>query len=100
MSSSWRLVDAAMITVYALMREDHDHARGQTAAGRHAAQRGTTLSAVIEEALRAKLSVKTARPERPFRLVTFRGEGVHEGVDLDRTSELLVEDDVRRYRQG
>lgn len=66
------------------------------AAKRHAVQQGTTLSAVIEDALRAKLAARSATPVRPFKLVTFQGDGPGPGVDLDRTSELLERDDIDR----
>ena len=67
------------------------------AARRHAAERGTTLSAVIEEALRAKLAGRAARSPRPFELVTFRGDGPREGVNLDRTAELLEIEDMDAF---
>jgi hypothetical protein len=70
------------------------------AAKRYAADRGTTVSAVIDEALRAKLAAPAPRSVRPFRLVTFRGRGPREGIDLDRTSELLERDDVEAHAQA
>jgi hypothetical protein len=55
-----------------------------------AARTGQTLTAVIEDALRARL----ARPQivkkgRRIRVPTFRGQGVQPGVDLDKTAGLL-----------
>lgn len=53
--------------------------------------RRLTLGQVIEEALRStlavspKLSRKTARPT----LVTYRGTGVQDGVDLNSSASLL-----------
>lgn len=71
------------------------------AAKRHAADQGTTLSAVVADALRAKLARPAARTARPFKLVTFRGDGPRKGVDLDRTSALLEETgDRARVRAG
>jgi hypothetical protein len=70
------------------------------AAKRLAAQRGTTLSQVIADALRAQLVAKPVKPGRPFKLVVFKGDGPHDGVDLDRTSALDALDDVRRYGEG
>jgi hypothetical protein len=67
------------------------------AAKRLAAQRGSTLSEVIADALRAQLAAKPARPNRAFQLVVFKGDGPREGIDLDHTSELDVIDDVLRY---
>jgi hypothetical protein len=67
------------------------------AAKRVAAQRGVTLSEVIQESLRAQLAAKPVGTGRPFKLITFRGRGPRRGVDLDRTSALLEDDDVERY---
>jgi len=67
------------------------------AAKRLAAQRGATLSEVIADALRAQLAAKPARGERAFELVVFNGGGPHKGIDLDRTSDLEVLDDIERY---
>lgn len=67
------------------------------AAKRLAAQRGATLSEVIADALRAQLAAKPASPDRAFQLVVFEGGGPREGIDLDRTSEIDVLDDVQRY---
>lgn len=66
------------------------------AAKRRAARSGTTLSAVVEQALRGLLA-EQANAEPPFELVTFRGGGARPGVDLDRTSLLLAAEDVDRY---
>ena len=68
-------------------------------AKRRAARRGLTLSALVEEALRAEL-LRAAVPQRrpPFRLVTVKGTGPRKGVDLDRTSALLAEEDVEAYQ--
>jgi hypothetical protein len=70
------------------------------AAKRFAAQHGTTLSAVIADALRAQLAAKRETSAREFKLVVFKGNGPHAGVDLDRTSTLDVVDDVQRYGGG
>ena len=70
------------------------------AAKRLAAQRGTTLSAVIADALRAQLASKPDKPIRPFKLIVFEGSGPHEGIDLDRTSALDTRDDVVRYGEA
>jgi Arc/MetJ family transcription regulator len=61
-----------------------------TAAKRAAIERGTTLTAVIEEALRRALAAQasagaTARAVPP----TFRGDGLQPGVDLDDSASLL-----------
>lgn len=55
----------------------------------HAARTGRTLTAVIEDALRAALSRRTQADERP-ELPTFRGSGgLQPGVDLSNNAALL-----------
>ena len=58
-------------------------------AKRVAVERGITLTAVIEDALRRALSPDVARTRTPFSLPTFRGDGLQPGVDLDDTASLL-----------
>ncbi len=70
------------------------------AAKRVAAQRGVTLSEVIQDSLRAQLTAKPIGTSRPFKLITFRGRGPRPGVDLDRTSALLEHDDVEQYARS
>ncbi len=53
-----------------------------------AAERGTSLTALIEEALRERLT-RPARVPRKRRLHTFRGDGLRPGVELSDTSALL-----------
>lgn len=59
-------------------------------AKREAADRGTTLSGVIADALRADLErMQPQRPNEPFAMVTFFGEGgTHPDVDIDDNSAL------------
>lgn len=60
-----------------------------TEAKRHAAETGSTLTAVLEQALRESLSRRQARaPVRPLRLKTFKGTGLRAGVDLDDSAAL------------
>ena len=66
-------------------------------AKRRALERRTTLGAVIEDALRATLLGGSAARSKPFKLVTFHGDGPVGGVDLDRTSQLIAAEDVERY---
>lgn len=57
---------------------------------KHALDNGQTLTAVIEEALREKLVRQRAEPRaRRLRLPTFKGTGLHPGVDLDDAASLL-----------
>ena len=63
-----------------------------------AAERGTTLTAVIEDSLRAAISRHEPRVRRSkFRFPTFKGGGLQPGVDLDDTSALL---DLMEGRNG
>jgi hypothetical protein len=59
-------------------------------AKRHARERGTTLTAILEEALREMLARRRrleSAPRPP--LPTFRGRGVRPGVDLHDSAALL-----------
>jgi hypothetical protein len=59
-------------------------------AKRVAAASGRTLTAVIEDALRESLTRKGKSRNRPnLNVPTFRGHGVHAGVDLDNSAALL-----------
>jgi len=66
-------------------------------AKRTAAERGTTLTALIEEALRRVLSTPGPGPRKARRkLHVFRGTGLRPGVTLSSTSALLdlLDDDA------
>jgi len=55
-----------------------------------AADTGRTLTAVIEDALRASLARKPAAgTRRRTRLTTVKGDGLQPGVDLDDTAALI-----------
>jgi hypothetical protein len=59
-------------------------------AKRRAVETGRTLTAVIEDALRAALARRPAQPRpKPVRLPTFKGGGLQPGVDLDDTAAML-----------
>jgi predicted transcriptional regulator len=63
-----------------------------------AAETGRSLTAVIEDALRAAVSrqkIVSAHVEK-FSLPTFKGRGLRPGIDLDNSAELL---DVMEDRQ-
>ncbi len=55
-----------------------------------AAEQGTTITALIEDSLRASLSrrTRTARANR-ISLITFGRKGLQPGVDLDDSAALL-----------
>ena len=58
----------------------------------HAARTGRTLTAVIEDALRAALARAETPPATAFSLPVFRpvdGRGLQPGVDLSDNSALL-----------
>lgn len=67
-------------------------------AKQRAAERGVTLSAVIEDALRIHLAGAQKRDVPPFRLFTVKGKLVDPNLDLDRTSAFLLEDDQETFR--
>jgi hypothetical protein len=54
-----------------------------------AARSGRTLTAVIEDALRAMLALRDAPPKKRVRLKTVGGRGTAPGVDLDDSAGLL-----------
>jgi len=59
-------------------------------AKRQAADTGRTLNALFEDALRESLARReTPTKIKPIRLITFKGEGVRAGVDLDDNASLL-----------
>jgi plasmid stability protein len=49
----------------------------------HAARTGTTLTALVEEALRMRLTRSPTRASGPVVLPTFAGDGLQPGVTLD-----------------
>jgi Arc/MetJ family transcription regulator len=67
-----------------------------TRAKRAAVERKTTLTAVIEDALRRALAARPTRAAAPLALPTFRGDGLQPGVDLDDSAALLDLMDERR----
>lgn len=58
-------------------------------AKRAAVERGTTLTAVIEDALRRALTPGAVASVVDVEIPTFRGDGLQPGVDLDDTASLL-----------
>lgn len=65
-----------------------------------AAEKGESVSAFIARTLDDALKRPEPKEERPFRLVTVRGEGVRGGVDLDRPRELEVAEDEAIWSKG
>ena len=64
-------------------------------AKRRAAERGTTLTSLIEDALREMLGRRDEPADEPFRMITYSGGGLMPGVDLDDNAALrdLLDDD-------
>ena len=59
-------------------------------AKKRAAASGTTLTALLEQALRESLARREVKAAaRPLRLKTFKGNGLRAGVDLDDSAALL-----------
>lgn len=67
------------------------------AARRRAAQEGISLSAYLARLIATALATPTPCEPPPFRLITADGSGPAPGIDLDRTSALLEDDDVDTY---
>lgn len=60
-----------------------------TEAKARAARSGTTLTAVVEDALRAAFARRERDSLRPVELPTFAGSHVRAGIDLDDSAALL-----------
>ena len=65
-----------------------------------AAQRHTTLSDVVEDALRSHLASRQASEVPEFRLHTVKGTVVDPTIDLDRTSSILIAEDEEVFGAG
>ena len=73
-----------MRTTIQLDDQLHEKAR------KYAMSKGTTFTALIEEALREKLlSRARPMPSQPVKLKTVDGHGTLPGVDLDHNAALL-----------
>lgn len=56
---------------------------------KYATQKGQTITKVITEALQMLLVAKQTAPKNNnFKLLTFKGKGTQQGIDLDDTSSL------------
>lgn len=62
-----------------------------------AASSGTTVSRLIEEAVRSALGSRDSQERKEFHLVTYGGTGRFTDLDLNKTSHLLEHDDVVRF---
>jgi hypothetical protein len=64
--------------------DDVLHRRAKAYAARHK----TTLTALVEEALRLRLAQNKPGRRPPVRLPTFKGEGLQAGLSLDNMSAI------------
>lgn len=62
-----------------------------------ARQEGKSFSAFLADAGRKALESHEEPQVEPFELITYCGDGPVEGVDLDRTNELLAAEDAATY---
>jgi hypothetical protein len=64
---------------------------------RRAAERGTTVSRLIEDAVRLAAARPRAAEAEEFELVTYGKGGRFTTLDVNRISALLEPEDVERY---
>jgi len=64
---------------------------------RRAAERGTTVSRLIEDSVRLAAATPPAAAPEEFELVTYGQGGRFTTLDVNRTSVLLEPEDVERY---
>lgn len=62
-----------------------------------ARQEGKSFSAFLADAGRKALESRDEESTEPFELITFSGEGAVEGIDLNRSNELLAAEDLATY---
>ncbi len=56
----------------------------------YALANGTTFTAVVEDALREKIMVRSAtKKQKRVKLKTVKGQGLNPGIDLDDSASLL-----------
>lgn len=65
-----------------------------------ASKQGLSLSSYIEHLLRQSLTGKqTKKRNAPLKLLTVKGQMLNPDLNLDRTSEILTEDDQNTYKK-
>jgi len=62
-----------------------------------ARREGKSFSAFLADAGRKALESQGEASLEPFHLITYRGEGAVEGIDLDRTNALFEAEDILTY---
>jgi hypothetical protein len=68
-----------------------------TQAKKRAADRRTTVSEIVNEALRETFS-RPAEPTRPFRLITYGDPSKPQHRSPEEIKAILDDEDVERYR--
>jgi hypothetical protein len=64
---------------------------------KRAAESGTSVSGLIERAVRLLLQASAPQRRGRFDLVTFGGGGQFTTLNIDKTAALLEADDVERF---
>jgi hypothetical protein len=68
---------------------------------RRAAEQGTSVSKLVEQAVRLLMRTPRAPAESPtFELVTFGAGGRFSQRNIDKTSALIEADDIERFEAG
>lgn len=68
---------------------------------REANAQGVSISAFIARTLDDALKRRaSAKPPKPFRLITVGGSGPRPGVDLDRPRAIDADEDEARFGRG
>ena len=68
---------------------------------RRAAEQGTSVSKLVEQAVRLLVRTPRVPDESPtFELVTFGAGGRFSRLNTDKTSALLEADDLERFASG
>ena len=63
-----------------------------------ARKRKQSLSAFLADAGRSALGQKKVEPsDDSFEVVTFGNEGLYDGIQIDKTGDLLAAEDMERY---
>jgi len=64
-----------------------------------AREKGQSLSAFLAEAGRAALKAEEGPPAKPYKVLTYGKGGTVPGINLDKYSELISAEDVKKYRK-
>jgi hypothetical protein len=68
---------------------------------RRAAEQGTSVSKLVEQAVRLLMRTPRVSAESPtFKLVTFGAGGRFSRLNIDKTSALIEADDLERFVSG